>query len=128
MSMPFYGPKKLFAAETGWGLAVNASSKKQEAAWKFVEFWTDPNRVLQYDIACGMVPASKTAANNPELIKAMPYMAPLVKVLDGGRFIGYFNTDKLKENVKATFIDIVNNKTPVAEALGKLDSTMNAAK
>ena len=128
VSMPFYGPKKLFAAETGWGLAVNASSKKQEAAWKFVEFWTDPNRVLQYDIACGMVPASKTAANNPELIKAMPYMAPLVKVLDGGRFIGYFNTDKLKENVKATFIDIVNNKTPVAEALGKLDSTMNAAK
>ena len=128
VSMPFYGPKKLFAAETGWGLAVNASSKKQEAAWKFVEFWTDPSRVLQYDIACGMVPASKTAANNPELVKAMPYMAPLVKVLDGGRFIGYFNTDKLKENVKATFIDIVNNKTPVAEALGKLDSTMNAAK
>lgn len=128
VAMPFYGPKKLFAAETGWGLAVNASSKKQEAAWKFVEYWTDPNRVLQYDIACGMVPASKTAANNPELVKAMPYMAPLVKVLDGGRFIGYFNTDKLKENVKATFIDIVNNKTPVAEALGKLDSTMNAAK
>ncbi|WP_312692137.1 extracellular solute-binding protein [Caproiciproducens sp.] len=128
VAMPFYGSKKLFAAETGWGLAVNASSKKQEAAWKFVEFWTDPSRVLQYDIACGMLPASKTAANNPELVKAMPYMAPLVKVLDGGRFIGYFNTDKLKENVKATFIDIVNNKTPVAEALGKLDSTMNAAK
>ncbi|WP_038325196.1 extracellular solute-binding protein [Caproiciproducens sp. R1] len=128
VAMPFYGSQKLFAAETGWGLAVNASSKNQEAAWKFVEFWTDPDRVLDYNIACGMVPASKTAAHNPELLKAMPYLEPLVNILDGGKFIGYFNTDKLKENVKNTFIDIVNNKTPVAEALEKLDSTMNAEK
>lgn len=126
VSMPFYGDEKLFASETGWGIAVNSASKKQEAAWKFIEFWTDPARMVDHNIACGMVPASKTAAHDPKFVEALPFMAPLVDILDGGRFIGYFNTDTLKEAVTEMYVDIVNNNRPVKEALDELDQRLNS--
>lgn len=125
VAMPFYGSQKVFAAETGWGLAVNGASKNQEAAWKFIEYWTKPERMIQHNIACGMLPASKTVAHNPELTKAMPFMAPLVNILDGGRFIGHFNTDVLKDSIDNMFVDIINNDKPVAQALKELDSKLN---
>ncbi len=125
VEMPFYGSKKLFAAETGWGLAVNESSTKKDAAWKFIEFWTKPENMLKHNIACAMVPASKTVAHDPAFVKELPFMAPILNILDGGRFIGYFNTDTLKEAVSNTYTDIVNNGTPVPDALKKLDETLN---
>ena len=125
VAMPFYGSEKLFAAETGWALAVNASSSHQDAAWKFVEFWSEKERMLEFNIAAGMVPAYKSVAHDPELLDKMPYLAPLVDILDGGRFIGYFNTDDLKEAVCDMYVDIINNDTPVADAVKALDARLN---
>ncbi|MCL1982014.1 MAG: extracellular solute-binding protein [Clostridiales bacterium] len=125
VAMPFYGSQKLFAAETGWGLAVNASSANQEAAWKFVEFWLEKDRLLDYNISCGMVPPVKTISHDPDLLAAMPYLAPLVDILDGGRFIGYFNTDILKEAVGDMYVNIINSDISVADAVKELDDTLN---
>jgi len=125
VAMPFYGDQKLFAAETGWGLAVNANSKNQDAAWKFIEFWLESDRLLQYNIACGMIPPRKSISHDPALLNAMPYIAPIVDILDGGRFIGYFNTDTLKEAVCNMYVDIISNGTPVADAVKALDATLN---
>lgn len=125
VSMPFYGPEKTFAAETGWSLAVNEASTKKDAAWKFLSFWMQPENMLAHDIACGMVPASKAVAHDPALLEAMPFMEPLIDILDGGRFIGYFNTDILKEAISNMYIDIVNNGTPVADAVQSLDDELN---
>ncbi|MCL1808892.1 MAG: extracellular solute-binding protein [Clostridiales bacterium] len=126
VAMPFYGNQKLFAAETGWGLAVNAASANQEAAWKFVEFWLEKERLLDYNIACGMIPPVKSISHEPELLDAMPYLAPLVDILDGGVFIGYFNTDTLKEAVSDMYVDIINSGISVADAVKGLDDMLNA--
>ena len=125
VAMPFYGNQKLFAAETGWGLAVNANSKNQEAAWKFIEFWLEKERLLEYNIACGMIPPIKAISHDPELLDAMPYIGPLVDILDGGLFIGYFNTDILKEAVCDMFVDIINSGISVADAVSDLDDFLN---
>jgi multiple sugar transport system substrate-binding protein len=126
VSMPFYGSEPKFAAETGWGLAVNANSKNQEAAWKFIEFWSEKERLLEYNIATGMIPPYKSLAHDPRFVEALPYMAPIVEILDGGQFIGYFNTDVLKEGVANMFVDIIENGTPVATAVHDLDASLNA--
>ena len=125
VAMPFYGSEKAFAAETGWGLAVNSASQNQEAAWKFIEFWLESERLLEYNINCGMIPPVKSIAHDPDLLEAMPYIEPLVDILDGGVFIGYFNTDILKEAVSDMFVDIVNSGTPVADAVRDLDDMLN---
>ncbi|MDR0783433.1 MAG: extracellular solute-binding protein [Propionibacteriaceae bacterium] len=125
VAMPFYGSQKIFAAETGWGLAVNAASKNADAAWKFIEFWSEAERMLEFNIAAGMIPATKTIAHDPALLEAMPYLAPLVEILDGGRYIGYFNTDDLKEAVCDMFVDLVNSNITVAAAIADLDARLN---
>jgi len=126
VSMPFYGPEKRFAAETGWGLAVNAATKNEEAAWRFVEFWSEKERLLDYNIACAMIPPYKSLAHDPKFVEAIPYMAPIVDILDGSQFIGYFNTDILKEKVCDMFVDIVDNGTDVKAAIHDLDADLNS--
>jgi len=125
VSMPFYGEDKLFAAETGWGLAVNANSDNQDAAWKFVEFWSEKDRLLEYNKACGLIPPYKSLAHDPSLIEEMPYLEPLIDILDGGKFIGYFNTDILKEAVSNMFVDLCENGGSVEDAVKSLDDTLN---
>ncbi|MCL2818959.1 MAG: extracellular solute-binding protein, partial [Actinomycetia bacterium] len=125
VSMPFYGPDKKFAAETGWGLAVNSATKNEEAAWKFVEFWSQKERLLAYNIATATIPPYKSLAHDPSFVEALPYMAPIVDVLDGGQFIGHFNTSTLKEEVSNMFVDIIDNGTSVEDAVKALDDIMN---
>jgi len=125
VAMPFYGKKQAFAAETGWGLAVNAKSKNQAAAWKFIEFWSQKDRMLDFNIAAGMVPAYKSIAHDPKLLQKMPYLKPLIPILDKGQYIGYFNTDTLKGDVCDMYVDIINNGTPVDKAVKALDKKLN---
>jgi len=125
VGMPFYGDQNLFASETGWGLAVNAASENQEAAWKFVEYWCEKERLLEYNIACGLIPPYKSLAHDPSLIEAMPYLEPIIDILDGGKFIGYFNTDLLKEEVCNMYVELCENGGSVEEAVKQLDETMN---
>lgn len=119
--MPFYGTEKRWAAETGWGLAVNASSEYQEAAWKFVSFCMEPENLLELNIDRGMIPPRKSVAHNAEYVEAVPYAEPILEVLDGASFVGPINTDVLKESICNMFVDIIQNDTPIDEAVVKLN-------
>lgn len=105
VSMPLYGKKQAFAAETGWAFAVNASSKKQDAAFRFLKYFFSDDVIMRHNIACGQIPAKISVATSEEYLKLMPHMAPLVQILDKAQFLGYFNTDKFKEIVNGVFLD-----------------------
>lgn len=122
--MPFYGTEKRWAAETGWGLAVNASSEYQEAAWKFVSFCMEPDNLLELNIDRGMIPPRKSVAHNSEYVEAVPYAEPILEVLDGASFVGPINTDVLKESICNMFVDIIQNDTPIDEAVVKLNQNI----
>lgn len=103
--MPWYAEQEAFAAETGWAIAVNAASGKQEAAFRFLEFFFSDEVIMQHNIACGHIPAKVSVATSDEYLGLMPHVASLVQILDKAQFIGYFNTDQFKEIINAVFLD-----------------------
>ena len=123
---PFYGSQKLWAAETGWSLGVNAASANTDAAWKYVEFCLRPENLLQINIDCGMIPPRKSVAHDPAVVAAVPYAAPILDVLDGASFIGYFNTDTLKEAICNMYVDMIINGTSVDDAISELNDELNS--
>ncbi|MDH6367246.1 MULTISPECIES: ABC transporter substrate-binding protein [unclassified Breznakia] len=128
VSLPFYGETQSFAAETGWSLAVNGNSKKSDAAMRFLEFFAQEENLLEFNVACAQIPASKEVAQDPEFIKKMPYAEPLVKILDDGHFVGYFNTDTFKEKINEVFTEYaIGGYASVDDALMDLDKKLNSA-
>lgn len=119
-ALPWFGDVKAFTAETGWALAINANSKYKEEALKFFEYFYSDDVLMQVNTACSMVPPKKSVANNPELLKQMPFEAPLVKILDKVQYIGQFNTDVFKESINNVFVDYCSGK------YGNVDDALNA--
>lgn len=103
--MPWYGGKEAFAAETGWAIAVNASSEKQDAAFRFLKYFFSDDVIMQHNIACGQIPAKMSVSASEAYLDQMPHMAALVQILDKAQFIGYFNTDQFKEIINGVFLD-----------------------
>ncbi|MBQ3964111.1 MAG: extracellular solute-binding protein [Firmicutes bacterium] len=104
-AMPFYGPEKKFATETGWsmGVAAGLDEEKQQQAFDFLAYFFSDDVIMQHNLACGQIPAKKEVAQSPEYLEQFPYAEPLVGILDGGQFIGEFNTDVFKEIVNNVF-------------------------
>lgn len=122
IATPFYGSEKKWAAETGWGLAVNANSANAEAAWLFVEFMMEPENMRQINVDCGMIPPQKSIAKNYGSVE--PNAQPIIDVLDGAQFVGYINTDILKEAIINAFVDMVQNGTPASDAVMNINSEL----
>jgi len=128
VKFPFYGPIPAFPAETGWSMCVPKDTKVAEAAWKYVDFFLDHDNLMQHNIKCAQIPPLKSVANDPEFEKQLPYLKPLLGILDAGRFIGPFNTDVLKIGLRNTFISLCTNDgtySSVEEALKSLENHLN---
>lgn len=128
VAQPFYGETKAFPAETGWGMCVPKSSKAADAAWEFVKFVSEPERLMEHNVRCGQVPPRKSVAEDPKLIEQMPYLKELIPCLDYGHFIGDFNTEVLKKDIIQVFISLCNDDgtyTSVEDAVVKLEQQLN---
>jgi len=123
--MPFYGPDKKWAAETGWAMGVNAGSANTDAAWKFIEFIMQPDNLRQMNIACAMIPPTKTVAHDPAYLAAVPYAKPIVDVLDDAQFVGMINTDTMKQAVIDAMVSMITNGTSVDDAVLTINDTCN---
>jgi len=121
IAMPFWGPEKKWAAETGWGLAVNNNSSQQGAAWEFVQFIMEPESLLKTNIACGMMPPRKSVAHNPSYVKSVPHAQFIVDILDGAQYIGSYNSDVLKQFINEALIDVVVNGRAASDAVVDLN-------
>lgn len=130
VKLPQYGEKNAFAAETGWGMAVPESSKEKEGAWKFVEFFTDTENLIDFNIACAQIPPRKSMLDNAKYLEAMPYAKCLQDILDGGQWIGPYNTETFKGEIGSMFVTLctTDEYASVKEALEQLTDTINAAK
>ena len=128
VAMPFYGPEKKFAAETGWSMAVAAGldEAKEAAAFDFLEYFFSDDVIMQHNLACGQIPAKEAVAQDPEYVKNFPYAEPLVGILSDAQFIGNFNTDIFKECVNETFSAYCKGQAGTTdEALADLEKTLN---
>lgn len=126
---PFFGSVKAFPAETGWGMCVPKAAKNAEAAWIYAEYFLEEDNLMQHNIRSGMIPPRKSIINDPAFVEALPYAAPLVENLQYGKFIGPFNTDVLKDDLKFCFISLCQNDgtyASVEDALIALEAQLNA--
>lgn len=126
--MPFYSDVKAFPSETGWGLCVPTAAKNTEAAWTFVEFFQEKDNLLQHNVACGQIPPRKTIATDPAFVEAMPFAEPIVQVLEYGKYIGDFNTDVLKNDIKQVYISLCTadgTYATVEDAMVALEAQLN---
>lgn len=127
VAMPWYASEHKFASETGWSMAINNASKNQEAAMKFVKYIWQDDVMMQHNISCTQVPSKKSIAGNKDYIAAMPYTSILTDILGNAQFIGYFNTDRLKEAVNNTFVDYCSGKySTIDEAMSDLNTKLDA--
>ena len=127
VAMPWYGDKVAFPAETGWAIAVNASSDKTDAAWRFLEYFFSDDVIMSHNVACGQIPAKKSVAHSDTYLEQFPYAEPLIDILDKGEFIGYFNTDEFKEVINNVFTDYVTGGIydSAEDALADMEKKLN---
>jgi multiple sugar transport system substrate-binding protein len=127
VSFPFWGPTKAFPAETGWSMCVPKSTKVAEAAWTYAKFFLEPSNLLQHNINCSMIPPRKSVASNPQYLQQTPYMAPILEILQYGKFIGPFNTEVLKVGLRQVFVSACNGVYPnAAAAMTELENQLNS--
>jgi multiple sugar transport system substrate-binding protein len=106
VSCPYYGDKMSFAADAGWGKTVSPNSKDLQTSWDFVQYWTvDPKNARAWNVGTGTIPAQKSVAADPTLINDMNWIAPSLKVLPYGKYVGMLqDRDFIWYNVVATHI------------------------
>ncbi len=92
--LPYEGEAPVFAAASGWGLAVSTNSKVQDAAWDFVNYVTlNADNATNWNIASGTLPALKanaTGANADKLTEAYAFFEPFYGILQYGQGEGHF--------------------------------------
>lgn len=106
VSCPHYGDKISFAADSGWGKVVSPNSKSVGTAWDLAAFWTaDKDNARYWNVTTGTVPAQKAIAADPTLLNDLNWLAPSLKVLPFGKFVGNLqDRDFVWYNVVATRI------------------------
>jgi len=128
IKFPFFGKIPAFPAETGWSMCVPKNSKAAEAAWKYIDFFMHHENLLRHNINCSQVPPRKSVATDSGYAEQMPFMIPLLDILDYGRFIGPFNTDVLKRGVREIYISLCTDDGRFAsagDALSALEDQLN---
>lgn len=114
--VPQYGDKMAFASETGWGILVPENSENKDAAWKFVEFLSEPENLVQHNIACNQLPPRKSLLDNQEYKEAMPNVAFLLDILPNGQWIGPYHTFDMRDIFIDMFMDLCQSETPDVKA------------
>ena len=128
IKFPFYGPIPAFPAETGWSMCVPKKTKVADAAWTYARYFLRPENLMQHNIECAQLPPRRSVIENPAFVQQLPYMAPLLDVLQYGKFIGPFNTDVLKLSLRAVYVSLClqdGKYASVSAALASLENQLN---
>lgn len=127
--MPTYrGSTPYFAAESGWGEVVNASSSPavKAAAWKFAEFMARSDNLRYWALKTATVPAIKSLTNDPAMLRAAPYLKTSFKVLPYGRWVGPVqDRDYMWTHIHDALVSVELHRQAPLAALTQAQSQIN---
>ncbi len=129
VAAPHFGEKQMFAADSGWGKVVSPNSKNVDEAWKIAAFWAmDEKNARQWNVATGTIPALIKVATDPTLLNEINWIAPSLKVLPNGRYVGMLqDRDYVWYNVVATRItECLQKVRSVDETMALMNTEANA--
>lgn len=69
----------------GWGFGISSQARYPEAAWKFIEFVSQPTQLKVLHLTTGLIPARKELFEDADVLKANPHYSELYKVLIAAR-------------------------------------------
>lgn len=118
--VPQYGEKMAFAAETGWGIMVPKNSANVDAAWEFINFFIQPENLVEHNIACNQLPPRKSMLTSETYIKAMPNVRFLLDILPNGQWMGPYNTAAMRSTFNDMFIELCQSKKADRDIEGAL--------
>ena len=118
--VPQYGEKMAFAAETGWGIMVPKNSANVDAAWEFINFFIQPENLVEHNIACNQLPPRKSMLTSETYIKAMPNVRFLLDILPNGQWMGPYNTAAMRSTFNDMFIELCQTKKADRDIEGAL--------
>jgi multiple sugar transport system substrate-binding protein len=119
----------VFAADSGWGLAVSPNSAHQDVAWDFVKFVTaNADNALSWNLASGTIPAMPEVAQSPQIAEAMPWVAKALDILPYGRYLGAMPDRDLVvyDIVYPHILNTLQGVEMVDDALKAMDDEANA--
>ncbi|MCJ8013874.1 extracellular solute-binding protein [Paenibacillus sp. KQZ6P-2] len=115
-----------FAAESGWGLVAAEKSKQQKAAVDFITYISSNENLLAWNVSTFTVPAKKPVAENPEFLKANPYMKTSLDILQLGQWIGPIaDRDFFFKTINDHFQLMACGQETVEAGLQNIEKTIN---
>jgi ABC-type glycerol-3-phosphate transport system substrate-binding protein len=112
----------------GPGLAINASSKEADAAWRFLSYWNSTESLKYFALNAPAPPASKALMNDPDIqanekLSAFAAGLPYSKTL----FPNAPNRTDIDDAVSQAIQQIAYGKLSAQEAFDKAAETINTA-
>ena len=125
--VPLYGDEVAFASETGWGIMVPENSQHKDAAWEFIEFFSQPENLVKHNIACNQLPPRKSLLDNEEYREAMPNITFLLDIMEKGQWMGPYNTSAMREFLMRCSSLFARRKNPdIEKALKEVSEKITA--
>jgi multiple sugar transport system substrate-binding protein len=131
--LPSFGGEPLFAADSGWGLAVSQNSSAVDVAWDFVRFAAaEGENALGWNQASHTIPALRSLvedeASRDAILADAPWLEAVFPLLSSGRFIGDMPDRDLVfyDIVYPYILDTLQGVMSVDEALILIEEDANA--
>ena len=126
VAAPQYGDTLAFTSESGWGLVVPNKAKDTDASWKFVEFFTQPENLVEHNIACNQLPPRKDMLEDETYLEAMSNIDFILDILPYGQWRGPINASAMNDVLNKTFTDLCQEENPdVKSALQQMSDEIN---
>jgi ABC-type glycerol-3-phosphate transport system substrate-binding protein len=110
---------------TGWNIGVPADSKKQENAWKFLEWLLSKNNTPKLMDAGAAAIGRTSIVNNAEITAKSPYIAMLGPAAETGRRLPALTQwAEISNQIGAAVQDILTGKTSTAKGLDALNGQL----
>ena len=110
---------------TGWNIGVPADSKKQENAWKFLEWLLSKNNTPKLMDAGAAAIGRTSIVNNAEITAKAPYIAMLGPAAETGRRLPALTQwAEISNQIGAAVQDILTGKTSTAKGLDALNGQL----
>lgn len=114
--VPQYGDEMAFTSESGWGLIVPANSANVDAAWDYVKFFTDPDNLIEHNIACNQLPPRTSMLDNEKYLEEMSNISFILDILPYGKWRGPYAASDMNALFDQMFIDLCQSENPDVEA------------
>lgn len=133
VALPSFGSEPLFAADSGWGLAVSQNSVASDVAWDFLKFSAEnADNALQWNKTSHTIPALRTLVEDEtyrnDILAEAPWLEAVFPLLSYGRFIGDMPDRDLVfyDIIYPYILDTLQGVMSVDEALVLIEEDANA--